>query len=575
MTMALRIAAVGVAVAGLIDPAVTVRRKAPLAIDVYHSSAPEAAALRDRLMADLGPDAIGGSGRAPASIVLIGVIPGDLTVPRGVAVSTMSLTSGDRHVRIVDVSQPQEVLPGQVAVVTAVLQGVNAAGTTSAISLEQDGVPVARVEHRWPAASGTFETQLRYAPPAAGVHRLRLVAREAAGAGAGTDDVADIALVSRARKLRILSYEPRPSWIARFVQTALESDPVFDVSSFVKSSRGLAVRTADPPRALTAAALGSFDAVTIGAPEELTAPEVAVLDAFARERGGAVILLPDRRPSGAYLDLVAAQKFDEVLLEEATAVDAGQPGALRASEFALPDRLGRGAVPVATIVHAGGPRASIVSWPRGAGRVLFAGALDAWRYRARDEDGFVRFWTGTIASLASAAPPVITLQVRPPIVAPRDRLLVRASIRATAFSRGTVPSIEAGLIAPDGSERMLRLWPAAETGVFEATLPAPAGGRYDVRASAAGAIADAPLQVDDGVRHPDDRDDDALRMVADATGGVAIRGRDLKPLEAHLRGLPRAETVVRIHPLRSPWWILAFAGALSVEWTARRRKGLA
>jgi hypothetical protein len=29
-----------------------------------------------------------------------------------------------------------------------------------------------------------------------------------------------------------------------------------------------------------------------------------------------------------------------------------------------------------------------------------------------------------------------------------------------------------------------------------------------------------------------------------------------------------------IHPMRSPWWIVPFAGALGAEWWRRRRSGL-
>jgi hypothetical protein len=39
-----------------------------------------------------------------------------------------------------------------------------------------------------------------------------------------------------------------------------------------------------------------------------------------------------------------------------------------------------------------------------------------------------------------------------------------------------------------------------------------------------------------------------------------------------VRVVPRAETW---HPMRSAWWIIPFALALSGEWWLRRRRGLA
>ncbi len=85
-------------------------------------------------------------------------------------------------------------------------------------------------------------------------------------------------------------HEPRPSWNATFVRRALEQDPSFDVSTLVQASKGLEVRAGTPPAALTADALSAFEAVVVGAPEELRASEVEALQdvrAAPGWRGGA------------------------------------------------------------------------------------------------------------------------------------------------------------------------------------------------------------------------------------------------------------------------------------------------
>ena len=43
------------------------------------------------------------------------------------------------------------------------------------------------------------------------------------------------------------------------------------------------------------------------------------------------------------------------------------------------------------------PSSVIVSMPRGDGRLVVSGALDAWRFRSEDEAAFDRFWQSTIA----------------------------------------------------------------------------------------------------------------------------------------------------------------------------------
>ena len=418
-----------------------------------------------------------------------------------------------------------------------------------------------------------FTATLRYAPPSPGIQRVTVVARPIAGEITGEDNAADLAIVATARTLRVAAFEPRPSWAAGFVRRALEADPVFDVSSLTRPSRGVEVRAGTPPHGLTRPALAPFDAVLAGAPEELSAAEVDALDAFAQERGGAVILLPDRRPSGAYVRLFPSARFEEALLENPIVVQAQGRAAFSASEFALPHDLEAGGVAIASAAWRGGERAVVASWPRGAGRVIVSGALDGWRYRAGNEDGFARFWTGTIAAVAAAAPPRLAVSVRPALAAPGETVTLRATVRTTAARPRSLQSTRS-LVAADGSQRFVRLWPLAEPGVFEGTISAPEAGRYEARASLAGEpAAGAPLLVGEGVRRPPEHDREAMDLVAAATGGVVTDGSNLAPLERHLRGLGRRDVPVDRHPTRSVWWGVVFAAALCGEWALRRRGG--
>ena len=67
----------------------------------------------------------------------------------------------------------------------------------------------------------------------------------------------------------------------------------------------------------------------------------------------------------------------------------------------------------------------------------------------------------------------------------------------------------------------------------------------------------------------------AGRLVATATGGVAVSTADLAPLERHLRSLASREVERTVRPGRSWLLVIAFAALLSAEWTIRRRRGRA
>ena len=566
---ALRALAVLLAIAALIDPAFAVRRARPVPVELRTEPSVLAAAIRDRLAADLRDQIAVDTGEPPAALVMIGST-NETPLPGNVPISLVSVTPpggpAEPNVRLVHASPPEPVLPGQEVILDVQFEAIGLAGRSSTIDLEQDGVRLARVEHPWTRDRERFTASLRYAPPVSGIQKVTVVSQPIAGELSREDNAADLPIVCAVRTLRVAAYEPRPSWAAGFVRRALEADPVFEVSSLVRPSRGVEVRAGTPPRGLTASALAPFDAVLAGAPEELSAGEVSALDAFAQERGGAVILLPDVRPSGQYVRLLPSIRFEEALLEKPIAVLAQGRPAFNASEFALPRGLDAGGVSLASA----GDLTVVASWPRGAGRVIVSGALDAWRYRAGNEDAFGRFWTGTIAAVAAAAPPRLAVSVHPALAAPGQPVTIRAAVRTTSHA---VAAVEASLVAPDGSQQFVRLWPLAEAGVFEGTVTPSHAGRYEARASRAGdPTAAAPLLVAEDVRQPPG-DRDALERVAKATGGVVTDGSTLEPLERHLRGLARRDVPANRHPTRSVWWGLAFAAALCGEWALRRRGG--
>ena len=119
---------------------------------------------------------------------------------------------------------------------------------------------------------------------------------------------------------------------------------------------------------------------------------------------------------------------------------------------------------------------------------------------------------------------------------------------------------------------MIRLWPAAEPGVFEADLAAGEAGLHDLRVTTdSGAAADTTLVVD---RDASPAVRPVLESLAALSGGVAVAADNLDPLITHLRSIENERRRSATHPFRSPWWMIPFAGVLGTEWMLRRRAGL-
>ena len=206
-----------------------------------------------------------------------------------------------------------------------------------------------------------------------------------------------------------------------------------------------------------------------------------------------------------------------------------------------------------------GTRPVVLEWPVGAGRIVFSGAMDAWRFRAAPDDGFGRFWRSRIAEAAAAAPARLEASITPGVPRPGQDVTIRARIRPTELEYSTdgtrTPAVRARLVGADGRDELVRLWPTAELGVFEGRFEAPSPGTYNLQVSTStGASADEVVTVGvdtrDGMNS--DESERTLRLIAASTGGVAVEASDLTPLERHLRGLTKGE-VERRFVRRGRW----------------------
>ena len=281
MTGVLRSAAIVTAVVGLVDPSWTARRRAPVPVEVRAGTHSAAAAdeVRRRLARSLSGQVTFDSEAEPVAVVVVGDARPMKSMPRfALPISTVSIASPSvPNVRVVSADEPDPVRVGWSATFQAVIEAHGLAGKTSRIVLEEHGAELAHLEHRWSRESEQFDVSLRYTPPASGTSTVTLRVVPTDGETTASDNAVDLRLVASGEQFRILVHEPRPSWNATFVRRALEQDPTFDVSTLVQASKGLEVRAGNPPAALTADALNRFDAVVVGAPEELRASEIDAL----------------------------------------------------------------------------------------------------------------------------------------------------------------------------------------------------------------------------------------------------------------------------------------------------------
>ena len=570
---ALRAIGFVIAIAGMIDPAIAVRRPKPLALEITSGSSALAGRARDELLRELDVDiSLVGAGRGQAVVAIDRDVDAD-SIRDAVPVSFVLLDDGP-NVRLVRAGQEGRMFPGERGIITIDAAMMKMAGKRSKLKAIQNGIEIGAVEQSWTDADAQ-QVRLPFVTLTSGSHRIEVVSEPHQDERRGDDNLIEVNAATNDRPLSVAFIELRPSWSARFVREAIESDPRVRVGSLTRTSSGIERRGGRSPELLPGA-LMNFDLVAIGAPEELGPREIEAVRRFMSEGGGAVLLLADRRVSGPVLSLIPSVRFDEVLLTTPVRVSSTSDRyGLRASELAVP----KGGNPsVYALATAPDASAAIASWPIGAGTLIVSGALDAWRYRAASGDEFASFWRALIVGAAKQTPPQLTVDLEPSIAVPGTAIRITARIRRTEFDSNAetvqLPFVTATAVTRTGSPTsdFIRLWPASEPGVFRGEFVPSERRSYAVVVRAGKLQAAAELLPANA--RTEGADAREATDVAVATGGTVATADRLAPLIDHLRAQPRDNVEATVHPMRNGWWIVPFAIALCIEWAMRRRRHL-
>jgi hypothetical protein len=587
--------AIAIATAAVLDPAVPLPTRARPAIQVVGGPVDLTATVTRELRA-AGFAADGAQNEV--ATVLVGDTPWYAALGTSHLLPVWALDTSPRapNVRIIDAAGPAARFPEQALDVHVTLGARGLTGKRSELVLEDAGIVVASASHAWTNDDERWHAVLRYLPPGTAAGRLRVRSVEMAGETSSGDNAADIAVPPMRGPIRTLVIEAGVTWPAMFVRRAVEGEPAFAVAALQRASTRLATRAGVPPAALTREALAPFEAALVGAPDHLTRADVAALRWFVEQRGGVAVLIPDRAAAGVegYLELLDTLVLEPRILEaplplhpppgkleDPARATAGAPAAssvaadMKASELLVARRTPAGSRTLATTDSG---ETVVFSSRRGAGAVIFSGAVDAWRYRAQDEEGFARFWRRAIAEEAAAVPPVLDVSVAPALVAAGTPARVRARLRATELSPldVDVDAVAARAVSPGARVDVpIRLWPTAEPGVYEGEWRPSAIGTYNIAVTAGALRGDAAATVATTVSRGSTANPEGLALVARSSGGRVFAADRLADLVEAIKGaFPARPSTRTTRPMRSPWWVVPFAGLLCAEWALRRKRGL-
>lgn len=574
LRVALRVLAIGVAIAALVDPSITSRRTTKPDVAVLVADSAHDMALANDVARSIGKSysVMRGPLSGAAATVVVGRSLPATPLALGAPVFAVA-ADGRAAIEITTLDAPRSAPALARVRVAATVHVIGARGKTVDVTLRSGSIAVDHVSRAVARDDDTLDVPLTFVPAQAALTSLRVVAH----VDGAPDAVGDASVDVRDQKWAVLFYDPRPSWTSTFVRRAIERDPRFVATSRVVTSRDVNTDAGNPPGRLDdLAALSLFDAVVVGAPSALSGNDVAGLDAFLRRRGGSVIFLLDDIAAGPYQRLMNVEGLSTAMANQPAVIPVAGFDSLRlqAMSIAWPSTVPPGARSIAGREHP-----VVWSEPVGAGTLIVSGALDAWRYRDPASSSFDRFWQLTVADAADATPAPIAVTTSRAILAPGERFDVEATLRDEAIDAGARPvgplQVQATLASSADSTRTIRLLPQGPGRLATRVRAPDTPGVYQVAVSVGGRRAVAPFVVARDARSIEPGSASNLRDWVRATGGEIVPSSRLAQLPALLsKTIRTAPHVVTWHPMRSAWWIVPFVLALSGEWWLRRRRGL-
>jgi hypothetical protein len=426
--------------------------------------------------------------------------------------------------------------------------------------------------------------------------------------------------VMHRRKLLIL--EGRPRWEFRYLRNLFERDEQWEVNAVLADN---AAGTGGWPRGdkpgtfpADREALLSCDLIVFGeVPRQcLKIEELQWIRDFVEKRGGGLIVIDGRR--GHVASYAETKEFGPLLPVDWKGESVGgRPSKLRLTErgaqighlslssgteanddlwaslqpphWVAPAKAQQGAEVLLEAMVGERAVPALVTRRVGAGRVLFGGFDESWRWRYEVGDPHhQRFWNQMARWIME--PPFavkdsrVSLDAGKVFYAHGERAEIRARLRDAQGRPVEKAAVEALLVRDGQKAGSVKLSADENSGGIFTGLTAPLqGGRYEVRVRAEGfSETETRVRTEFTVRSRDAGElaslgahEELLRQMAAHSGGEFLREEEASSVASRLEPMSREKVVESTTILwQSYAWFLPLVLLLSVEWILRKWAGM-
>ncbi len=422
-------------------------------------------------------------------------------------------------------------------------------------------------------------------------------------------------------KPRMLILEGRPRWEFRYLRNALERDESWDVSALLAGGGGeekpwrrgkLEGQFPDDLETLYSYHLIVFGdlPMTMLRPEELQ-----WLNDYVENRGGGIIFLDGRRTPLAFYRRTALGNLFPVQWQtgsltgndikmEFTASDsvAGPVSLVSGAEqnkriwsslpgprFVAPAVALPGSEVLMQATAAGRSVDAVVFRRQGAGRTLYIGHDESWRWRYDIGDLYhQKFWNQVARWIMEPSFPVedkyVALDTGPLMYKPGDRARIRARLKDAEGRLLLNAKAEAQIFSQGEKVASVALEADSNSGgIFRGETSALTEGEYEINVRVDGLPEDQmkaktffTVQASGGGEMANlAANEELMRNVADGSGGQFFREEEIDRLIDRLKPLSKGRIVeTELLLWQSWWWFVPIVLLLTIEWAVRKRAGM-
>jgi len=577
------------------------------------------------------------TGRRPKAIVLIsdgawnsGPDPAEIARSLGrLDVPVYAVGIGNpappRDAAVLNLLGPKTALPGEELCLTASVATSGMPATSLSVEMSEGGEMVERKQVTIPASGRPVNVSFSFVPQEHGRKRFAVKVPPQQGEQDASNNEAAAAVEVSERTINVLLVDAEPRWEFRFIRNVLERDPAVHLGVCLLRPGVGTISGADYVNSLPAdhKELAVWDLLILGDVPPASMPDgfLAGLAGMVTQGGGALAIVAGRR--GHFRDL-AGTPLAEILPVKLDGLAAGGPGAAfrpelstdgaahlltRLSGDAQENELTWSGLPAMTwaagvsglargaealLVHPylveDAARMPLLAVQRaGAGKVMFCGIEETWRWRKAVGDRYhYRFWAQAVRWLVKR--PFAEGDPRARLAVDRSECSVGENVEIEAFCLGpdgfplTKAQVWVKVTLPGGeSHRIVMDAVPGNWGIYRAAFAPEQTGACRFRPIVS-IYGKEPLESSATleVTRPDleknmlAQDRASLAAIAEASGGEYLQPEEIDRLPGLLTArMERKMMTAEYSPCRHWAYYGVLTLVLGTLWLTRKRSGLA